>query len=61
MKDYILNTAGEAKVPITINYNKLLSKLLESKRHQKFVEKNIFIFDNSSNWATEAAKIINVK
>jgi hypothetical protein len=35
--------------------------LLNNKKHQKHVQNNLFCFDNSSNWANEAVKIINLK
>ena len=35
--------------------------LLENKQHLKIVDKNVFCFDNSGNWANEAAKVLNIK
>lgn len=59
--DFILNCVGENKSTVTISYDKLLSNLVENKKHEKLVQRYIFNFDNSGNWANEASKLLNVR
>lgn len=34
---------------------------MHSKAHQKLVDKILFMFENSTNWTNDAAKLLNVK
>jgi hypothetical protein len=56
-----VNAVGDGKNSITINYSKLVGKIMDNKRHKKFVEKTMLAFENSGNWANEAVKIVSIK
>jgi hypothetical protein len=61
VKDYLSSIVGDGKNVITTSFIKFIGKLLDNRRHKKFVEKTIYGFDNSGSWAVEAAKIISIR
>lgn len=44
-----------------LSYEDLCQELLHNKKHQIIVQKNLNTFENSTNWAADAAKLVNSK